>query len=510
MKTESEKRVGIFGGSFNPIHNGHLTIAKKAMEACGLSEVRFIPAGDPYMKRASDVLPALTRLHLTELAVEGLPGFTADPMEVLQEGASYTADTLSQLHEAEPDSHFFLIVGRDAFMQMPLWKDPARILELADIVVADRKESADVPEHGTIPLNVPEGRLHEIEVNVDISSTDIRRRILNGDSVKGLVPERAEEEIVKIYRDFLSKKDEKEGKSILKKEGMMAVKAFCKMGTLGQEVVRFELAFEGDCPEKEEILVTGPFRETAQNKYLKETRGEAPGDVKELSLEDGLLSLDVVPFTNRSDYTLTIGEKTIEKADVDETITDGLDAFERIEEGELLYRLYSPAAEEKRPLILFLHGGGNGGPKDGRDNERQLLADYGPINFSQDYPDCFVLAPQCIEQPFNMAMMGGVRKQSFFKDMDPNFGWSRAYLSKVCDVIRRMIREGKVDEKRVYVTGLSMGGAGTIRAMSVGSDLFAACAPVCPTMTQETFNILRTIEAPVWVSSAYVDHTVYR
>ncbi|MBP0986616.1 MAG: prolyl oligopeptidase family serine peptidase, partial [Oscillospiraceae bacterium] len=73
-----------------------------------------------------------------------------------------------------------------------------------------------------------------------------------------------------------------------------------------------------------------------------------------------------------------------------------------------------------------------------------------------------------------------------------------------------MIDEGKVDPKRIYVTGMSMGGAGTVRAMSVGSDLFAAAVPVCPSMTPETFTILKSIRRPIWVTSAYIDHTLYR
>ena len=288
---------------------------------------------------------------------------------------------------------------------------------------------------------------------------------------------------------------------------------YCEMRTLGQEVVKLALPWKKACPEKETIEIDGPFRETARNKYIAKTRGISAGDVTDVSLQDGVLTIDVVSFSNRVDFTVKIGRTVIKKADFDETVTEGLDAFEKIEEGIVKYRLYSPKdAAEPRPLILFLHGGGNGGTEEGRDNEKQLLADYGPINFSLKYPEIYVFAPQAIEQPFNMNAMikFGPRRQSFDQDMDPRFGWSREYLSKVCDIIRRMIREGKVDDKRIYVTGLSMGGAGTCRAMSVGADLFAAAAPVCPTMTRETFNYLRTTKLPVWVSSAYVDHTVYR
>ena len=285
----------------------------------------------------------------------------------------------------------------------------------------------------------------------------------------------------------------------------------CEMRDLGQEVVRLALPWDGPCPDAADIRIDGPFRESRRNRYIAGTKGISPGDVTSVSLDQGILTIEVKSFSNRSDFSLKIGDRVIAKADFEETVTEGLDNFEKLEEGIVKYRLYRPRTEEPRPLILFLHGGGNGGTEDGRDNEKQLLADYGPINFSLNYPDVCVLAPQCIELPFHLGPMAkGIRSQSFDKDADPRYGWTRDYLAKVCDIIRRMIREGIVDEKRVYVTGLSMGGAGTCRAMSVGSDLFAAAAPVCPTMTRETFNYLRSATMPVWVSSAYVDHTVYR
>ncbi len=287
----------------------------------------------------------------------------------------------------------------------------------------------------------------------------------------------------------------------------------CKMEAPGQCVEAFELEWkEAECPRLEEIFVEGDFRKEALNRYLKETRKLAPGDVKKVELADGILKIQVEPFSNRGDYSLCITKRKYQKADFDEETTEGFSAFEAYKEDDVLYRLYSPATEEKRPLILFLHGGGNGGTADSRDNKKQILADYGPIHFAQEYPDVYVMAPQAIEKAFDPKKMAAQITTVTFETSggDPENGWSRRYLAKVCDIIRKMIREGKVDENRVYVTGLSMGGGGTIRAMSVGGGLFAACAPVCPTMTPETFDILRTLKAPVWVSTAYVDHTVYR
>ena len=110
-------------------------------------------------------------------------------------------------------------------------------------------------------------------------------------------------------------------------------------------------------------------------------------------------------------------------------------------------------------------------------------------------------------------MLAGFGKRDFAHsdvNMGP-YGWYREYLAEICDMIRGWIAEGKVDRRRIYVTGMSMGGAGTLRAMSVGVDLFAAAVPVCPTMTPETFNILKGLtNAKLWIATSYVDHTIYR
>ena len=294
----------------------------------------------------------------------------------------------------------------------------------------------------------------------------------------------------------------------------MSYTAYAFIGLTGHEIYRFDLPFEGALPEKSEVCMEGPLFETGRVKAIRAKRGEGPGDVKEVCLNDGVLSVEVVPFSTRQPYTLHVGDMIFTNEDFADVKTRTMDEFEPFAEDDVLYRLYTPKMGGKRPLILFLHGGGNGGTKEGRDNIKQLKADYGPVNFAENYPDCYVLAPQCIEKPFGpMGPGAGIRRQTFKDAMNglaDETQWNRIYLAKVCNIIRRMIDEGKVDEKRVYVTGLSMGGCGTIRAMSVGAGLFTACAPVCPTMIKETYDILRTMKAPVWVSTAYVDHTIYR
>lgn len=232
-----------------------------------------------------------------------------------------------------------------------------------------------------------------------------------------------------------------------------------------------------------------------------------------VSYADGKLRLVPESFSYDHDFELT-GTASAEgisfsKADMAEVAVEGLNQFRAINENGVVYRLYSPKADGPRPLLLYLHGGGEGGT----DNRKQMTGTLGAIKLAERYPDLFVLAPQAPApdngSPFPFANPG---MQTFTGLVDrKGHGWHREYLAAVCDVIRKMIAEQKVDPKRIYVTGLSMGGGGTLRMLSVGKGLFAAAAPICPTMTPETYNILRSVtDLKVWVSTAYVDHTIYR
>ena len=238
-------------------------------------------------------------------------------------------------------------------------------------------------------------------------------------------------------------------------------------------------------------------------------RGKEPFQVplKSVEASDGQLLIETEEFDYRSNWTLAVGEDRYTRREMDEECCEGLDVFKKKKDGNVIYRLYSPKAEGPRPMILFLHGGGNGGD----DLITHIAADYGCSQFAQIYPDFYVMAPQAPERDMT-AFLANFSKMDFaHSDQTGEFGWYRKYQAEICDLIRKMIAEGKVDGRRVYVTGMSMGGAGTIRAMSVGSDLFAAGVPVCPSMTPETFNILKGLtHSKVWVATSYVDHTLYR
>jgi predicted peptidase len=142
-----------------------------------------------------------------------------------------------------------------------------------------------------------------------------------------------------------------------------------------------------------------------------------------------------------------------------------------------------------------------------------MTGTLGALKLAEMYPELYVMAPQA---PGSISEMlpdpTVVFKNTFYTtSILPGFGWHREYLSKVCDLIRKMITDGKVDPDKVFVTGLSMGGCGTIRALSVAGDLFAAAAPICPSMMPDTYNILSSLtDTKLWVSTAYVDHTVFR
>ncbi len=145
----------------------------------------------------------------------------------------------------------------------------------------------------------------------------------------------------------------------------------------------------------------------------------------------------------------------------------------------------------------------------GTDNRKQMLSCFGAAKLAETYRECFVMAPQSSTGGVGKTPVGSLRFADSY-DGQPN-GWTREYLSRVCDLIRGMIARGNVDPGRVYVTGFGMGGAGTLKALSVGADLFAAGLPICPTMTPETYNILCGLtHTKLWVTCSYLDHTYYR
>ena len=176
------KRIGVFGGTFDPIHNAHLSIARAAMDQAGLDKVLFVVAARPPHKRAGVQAPAGARLRLLEAAVAEERGMEASSIEIDRDGPSYTADTLQQLRSEFPDAAFFLIIGMDSLRDLPNWRQPGDILARAQILVVSRPGQPRPPESEIKyqMLDFPA---------MEVSSTDIRARLARGESISGLVPD---------------------------------------------------------------------------------------------------------------------------------------------------------------------------------------------------------------------------------------------------------------------------------------------------------------------------------
>ena len=186
------KTIGILGGTFNPIHNGHLYIASEAMEELSLSEVLFIPAGNPPHKSDSAILEASIRGDMTKAAIKDYHGFTYCDYEINKKSYSYTYETLQYLNSKYTNTKFHFIVGADSLLNLHKWKNVPEILRLAQLVVFMRPGSSR-EELEKVKNNTEEKYGAEIIflelLQMDISSSDIRKRIQEKRNYKFLVPE---------------------------------------------------------------------------------------------------------------------------------------------------------------------------------------------------------------------------------------------------------------------------------------------------------------------------------
>jgi nicotinate-nucleotide adenylyltransferase len=178
-------RIGVYGGTFDPPHVGHLVLAEAAREQLQLDKVLFIPAGDPWRKSDRIVSPAHHRLEMTRLAVEGNPRFEVEDYEVIREGPSYTVETLEILQEHFPhETELFLILGEDALADVPNWHQAERLVELSTLAVANRR--------GVTMPQLPFDRARVVPVvmpGIDVSATELRLRAARGLSLRYQVPD---------------------------------------------------------------------------------------------------------------------------------------------------------------------------------------------------------------------------------------------------------------------------------------------------------------------------------
>ncbi len=190
QEPETTFHLGIMGGTFDPIHFGHLVTAEQAREAFHLDEVLFMPTNDPIRKQGKQVTPARTRLEMVELAVRSNSFFSSSDLEIARGGVTYTVDTLDELRDLYPDNVvFYFITGADAVLDILTWRDASRIASTAVLIGATRPgydlESAR-KQHEASGFRF-DVRYLEIPA-LAISSTDLRTRVSQGKSIRYLTP----------------------------------------------------------------------------------------------------------------------------------------------------------------------------------------------------------------------------------------------------------------------------------------------------------------------------------
>ncbi len=221
----NEKKICLFGGTFNPVHNGHLYIARSVAALLDADLVLFIPSGMPPHKDAATIPSGKHRLAMLRLALSGSPQFKACDIEIKRSGPSFTIDTIDLLRQDYPDARLIFIVGMDAFIQLNTWKEPERLLTLCDFALISRLDYpfSLLSEIGALPLTrlsssidtdklkaLDQGKrstyslpmrtrnsLHLLSVpHIAISGTTIRQRIASGESLRNVLPHSVESYII--------------------------------------------------------------------------------------------------------------------------------------------------------------------------------------------------------------------------------------------------------------------------------------------------------------------------
>jgi nicotinate-nucleotide adenylyltransferase len=195
----SEKKIGIMGGTFNPIHNGHLILAENAFHQYHLDKIYFMPAGVPPHKRKSKIISGEIRCSMVEMAIANNPAFDMLDIEVSSSDTSYTYKTLEQLKNIFPNTEIYFIMGADSLFDFPCWRNPKRISELCRLLVAVR-DDLDMTKLTQMANQLKNDFHTEVELlntpNISISSRNIRERIRKHDTIRYLVPEEIREYII--------------------------------------------------------------------------------------------------------------------------------------------------------------------------------------------------------------------------------------------------------------------------------------------------------------------------
>lgn len=190
-------RIGIFGGTFDPVHVGHLIMAEQCREQARLDQIWFIPAARPPHKKEQVLTAFDKRVEMLRLAIAGQPAFEVNEVEATRPGPSYTAETLAELQTNFPGAQFQLIIGSDCLPDLPHWYQPSRIVELAGLLIVTRPGWPTWPVE-TLPkeLGLPHGSSLQQQIVpiplIEISSSDLRQRVAAGRSIRYMVPKAVE------------------------------------------------------------------------------------------------------------------------------------------------------------------------------------------------------------------------------------------------------------------------------------------------------------------------------
>ena len=192
---QHRKRIGILGGTFNPIHTGHLIMAEEVCKNHYLSKIIFIPTYIPPHKYVNDLVDAHHRYQMIKAAISGISKFEVSDLEIVREGKSYTIDTIQEIlsHYGE-DDEIFLIMGADSLNELELWKNIKKLAQLCHFVIANRPGFKTEASDRLVEIigsdNILDIERLKVDISpVDISSTNIRKRVNDGVQIKGLVPE---------------------------------------------------------------------------------------------------------------------------------------------------------------------------------------------------------------------------------------------------------------------------------------------------------------------------------
>ncbi|WP_237228481.1 nicotinate-nucleotide adenylyltransferase [Rubinisphaera sp. JC750] len=199
-------KIGILGGTFDPVHLAHLLLAETCREECGLDQVRLLPASNPPHKQGETISPAKQRIAMLEFAVAGFPEFVVDRREIKRDGLSYTWQTLTEFRDEFPDDELFFLMGSDSLRDLMTWKNPETIAELATLVAVNRGPISEEQMNAYLePLpEVIRKAIRFVQMPaVDISASEIRDRARAGRSLRFLTPRPIERYIVEqgLYRE---------------------------------------------------------------------------------------------------------------------------------------------------------------------------------------------------------------------------------------------------------------------------------------------------------------------